>query len=287
LLALALVAYYLARLMQRGLSGTPSALIALEIAFLAGLMYWGWLRPDLAGFYTSNWPLLIAIAVLLRSAYSGYPVQTLAALLTLAGIAGLSLLEATPLLQDRTFQLLDRPFVQMGLFLPLAVLGGLGAAGLGAQLSGRRILSAVPAVLLSLLVLVEIPSIRTFYPDQCCAYVSQDDVRAFEWLKRNAPSEALIVTAGLQTSTRILEQDAGIWVYPMTGLPTTKRSYNSTLYDSAFLGTICQGRKEVYLYLGGGPMSFQVSDILGDAGDYDVVFSSGNTAIARVKVCLR
>ncbi len=286
LMGLAWVLYFLAKLVHPRLSSIPFAPIAVGVVLVAGLMYWGWLRPDLAGFYISNWPLLVAIAVLLLSAYSAYPAQTLAALLTLAGMAGLSLMEATSFLQDRTFQLLDRPFVQMGLYLPLAVLGGLGAAGLGAQLSRTKKLSALPVVLLSLLVLVEAPSIHTFYPDQCCAYVSQDDVRAFEWLKQNASSEALIVTAGLQTSTRILEQDAGIWVYAMTGLPTTKRSYNSTPYDPAFLGTICQGRKEVYLYLGGGPMSFRLSDILGDAEDYEVVFSSGNTALARVKACL-
>ena len=287
LMGLALVSHFISRLVRPRLSSVSFAPITVGVVLVAGLMYWGWLRPDLTAFYISNWPLLVAIVVLLPSAYCAYPEQTLTTLLTLAGMAGLSLMEAGPLLRGRTFQLLDPPFLQMGLYLPLAVLGGLGAAGLGAKLPGTRKLSKLPIALLGLLVLVEAQSIRTFYPDQCCDYASQDDLRAFEWLTQNASSEALIVTAGLRTSTRILEQDAGSWVYAMTGLPTAKRSFNSTPYDPEFLGSICPGRKEVYLYIGGGPMGFQLSDIVGDARNYEVVFSSGHTALARVKACLR
>ncbi len=285
LMILAVLSYALDRLLHPWFSSRKIAPIAIEGALVAALMYWAWFRPDLAGFYLSNWPLLVAVAVLLPSAYSAYPETTLTVLLTLVGMAGLSLVEAAPFLHDRTFQLLDPPFVQMGLYLPLALLGGLGNAGLGVQLSTARKLSALPAVLLCLLILVGIPSIRTFYPDRCCNYVGPDDVRAFQWLRQNASSEALVVTAGLRTSTRILEQDAGVWVYAITGLPTTKRSFNSSLYDPAFLGSVCQGRHEVYVYFGGRSMSFELSDILEDPKDYEIVFSSGNTVLARVTAC--
>ncbi len=287
LMGIACLAYWCGKVLHHRLAKAPFAPIVIGVALLAGLWYWAWLRPDLAGFYVGNWLLLVAIALLLPWAYSAYPESTLTALLTLAGIAGLSLLETAPFLEGRTFQLLDPPFVQMGLYLPLAILGGLGGAGFGMRLSESPKLSALPAVLLGLLVLVEAPSFRTFYPDKCCDYVTQDDVGAFRWLSQTASSEALIVTAGLQTSTRILEQDAGVWVYAVTGLATTKRSFNSSLYDPAFLRSICQGRREVYIYFGGRSLSFELSEIQGAPEDYRVVLSSGSTQLALVRACLR
>ncbi len=286
-MGLACVLYWSVKVLHPRLQRLPVAPIVIGVALLAGLWNWAWLRPDLAGFYVSNWLLLAGIAILLPSAYSAYPESTLATLLTLGGIAGLSLLETAPFLEGRTFQLMDAPFVQMGLYLPLAILGGLGGAGLGMQLYESRMLGALPVVLLGLLVMVEAPSFRTFYPDKCCDYVSQDDVGAFQWLRQNASPQALVVTAGLRTSTRILEQDAGVWVYAMTGIATAKRSFNSSLYDPAFLASVCRGRREVYVYFGGRSMSFELSDIQGDPEDYQVVFSSGSTELAQVKACLR
>ena len=285
LLGLALASDVFVRLVHPRLSRARCGPIWAGIVLAAALVYWGWVRPDLVGYYISNWPLLVAIAVLVPSAVAAYPKEGLVAFLMFAGMAALSMLGTASFLPGRTFEVLDRPFVQMGLYMPLAVLGGLGAAGSAAQLSGTRRLSALPVVLLSLLILLEAASIRTFYPNQCCDYVSKDDLRAFEWLNKNASSDALIVTAGLQGSTRILEQDAGAWVYAMTGRLTTKRSFNSSPYDPGFLASICQNRKEVYLYVGGRDMSFESSDILADTADYVVVFHSGSTLLAQVKSC--
>jgi hypothetical protein len=287
LMGLAVTAYFLASRAGRQLLTLPWLLVAAVLVLTGGVTYWGWLRPDLAGFYTSNWPLLVALAVLLPSACMAYPAETLCTLLALDGMVWLTSLQAPAFLANHTIQLLDRPFVQLGLYLPLAVLGGLGAAGLSMQLSGARKLSGLPVLLLSLLILIQTSSIHPLYPDRCCSYATQNDLRAFEWLKQNVSSKGLIVIAGLRTSTRILETDAGMWVYAMTGLDTTKRSFNSTLNDPEFLHSVCQVGDEVYLYVGGRPMSFKPSKMSEESGDFRVVFSSGKTGIVQVRACLR
>jgi hypothetical protein len=285
LLGLAVVGLFCARLAVRKFSKAPLLAAGIAILLTAAWIYWGWLHPDLAGYYFRNWPLLVLVLILLPSAFGSYPEAALSCLLGLAGIALLSSLHTPSFLAGRSTDLLDRPFTQIVLTLPLALLGGLGVAGLTFQLRARKWLRLAPAILVSLLIIVQMPRTETFFPDPCCSYVTRDDVRAFEWLKSQAPPGSLVVIAGIPTSTRLLETDAGMWVYAMSGLDTAKRSFNSSLTDPAFIRSICVDRKEVYLYAGGGPMSFELQDMLVVSRDYGVVYSSSETHLLWVRAC--
>jgi hypothetical protein len=197
----------------------------------------------------------------------------------------LTTLPAPRLLSSQSFPLIDRPFVQTALYLPLAVLAGLGIAGLARRPTRTRVMSVLPGALLALLLIVGMPRVSAHYPDSCCAYASHDDLRALEWLRLKASPRARIVIAGLRAGTRLVETDAGAWVYAMTGLDTAKRSYNSTLYDPGFIQGVCQGDRDVYLYAGGGPMSFEVPPLPAIAADYGVAYSSGAASILFARAC--
>ena len=284
LIGLVLAGYLLARLAARRLPNVPLP-AAAAILLTGALAYLGWLHPDLSGFYTQGWPLLAFIAVLVPFAAAAFPEAAVGTLLPAAGMMLLTTLPAPRLLSGQSFPLIDRPFVQTALYLPLAVLAGLGIAGLARQQTRTRVMSVLPGALLALLLIVGMPPVGAYYPDSCCAYASRDDLRALEWLQLKASPQARIVIAGLQTGTRLVETDAGAWVHAMTGLDTAKRSYNSTLYDPSFIQGVCQGGRDVYLYAGGGPMSFEISPLPAIVADYSVAYSSGATSILFARAC--
>lgn len=284
LIGLVLAGYLLARLAARRLPNVPLP-AALAILLTGALAYLGWLHPELSGFYTANWALLAFIAVLVPFAATAFPEAALGTLLAAAGMILLTTLPAPRLLSNQSFALIDRPFVQTALYLPLAVLAGLGIAGLARHQVRTPLMSILPAALLVLLLIVGMPPLSAYYADSCCNFASRDDVRALEWLRLNASPQARVVIAGLQTGTRLVETDAGAWVYAMTGLDTAKRSYNSTLYDPGFIAGVCQGDRDVYLYAGGGPTSFEVPPLPVIAADYNVIYSSGDTRILFIRVC--
>ena len=287
LIALAMIGYFSTAFASRRLSNVPIISAGVGILLTASLIYGAWLHPNLAGYYTSNWPLLVFLAILVPFACAAYPVQTLATLLVFAGM-GLPPSVQVPFSQSNPpVVLLDRAFVQIALVLPIAMLAGFGIAGIGRRLAPQRRLRSLPIILLGLLIMVQMPPIKAFYPDDCCSYVTDDDLRALEWLKLHVPPQGLVVIAGIPSKHRMLETDAGVWVYPMTGADTAKRSFNSSLSDPAFLNSVCQGRLDVYIYAGRRALSFELPQGPAIFQDYAVVFSSGETRVLLVKACPR
>ena len=285
IVALAISAYLIAIIIEKSFSGKPWLLALFGFLLVAGLIFWGWLRPDLAGLYILNWPLMISLGVLLPLAWLGFPVPTLATLLFLVGIGFLSTIPVPAFLKGYAFELLDRQYVQLSLFLPLAVLGGLGLAGLKTRFANRKWIGNASAGLLIILILFKAPPVPSFYPDQCCNYATRDDLIAFDWLEENASPHALVLIAGLPTTSRMIELDSGAWVYPVTGLESKKISLNTDLNDLVFIQEICQGRDEVYVYLGGLNTGFPSSAILSNSSVYSLAFASGKTEIFQVMVC--
>ena len=102
-----------------------------------------------------------------------------------------------PGLENQT--LLDRPFVEMVLYLPLSILGGLGLAGLmqavrGMQAFPERILSYAAILVVGLTGLIALGR-YDFYPSDCCNFVGYDDTVAFDWMDRNMLPDARILIA--------------------------------------------------------------------------------------------
>ena len=91
--------------------------------------------------------------------------------------------------------LLDRPFVEMFLYLPLAMLGGFGLAGLQQTLQNKIDIRFNKSIGVLFILLVSINAFFKYnlYPSDCCAIVSQDDLTAIQWIDKNLPQNAHIL----------------------------------------------------------------------------------------------
>lgn len=232
-----------ARRLSRWLLPFALALLAAEVlgalrdpllaAALKPYLVWGTL------------PLLPLAALAFRHS----PRAALACLLALTGMLAALFLPLTPALT-----LLDRPLVEMALFLPLALLCGLGADRLP-----RRW-----AVLLTVLALLLSFNQSNFLPSACCRLAGPDDLAALHWLNANLPSGAVvgIASAALQISPegeplREAGTDAGVWVAPLTGRAAVPLPYATAFLQPGDHAQLC-ARGIGWLYAGSGPLSFSV-----------------------------
>lgn len=144
--------------------------------------------------------------------------------------------------------LLDRPLVEMVLFIPLALAGAAGAVAL-ASIPGHRYASA-PALIITLFAagIVEHASLRySFYPSSCCLRVGGDDLTALAWLADNpapGPGRVLIPTVELRDSPLPYPplhpaSDAGAWVGSLTRRQTAGLPYGTDFGNRTTLESLC------------------------------------------------
>ena len=160
--------------------------------------------------------------------------------------------------------LLDRPYAQILLYLPLSLVGGFGLAGLEQALQGRELIrgnfrwrpGAVTGALFITIVIVNALFQYDLYPDDCCDIASADDLAAIHWIDRNLPSEALILTASTELNVLptgefqgIAGGDGGTWITPLTGRPVVSMPYNTDFGRPQTLATLCQMQVD-YVYVG-------------------------------------
>lgn len=161
--------------------------------------------------------------------------------------------------------LLDRPFVEMVLTLPLALLGGLGAAAVLCLVRKRFERGMVPALVILILFAPAVLNLLLhydFYPSDCCSLVSDDDLLALDWMDANLPGDAVVLVP--TTQLRVLEgrqegrhmTDAGVWVGPLTGRRVLPAAFNVDFRGRAFLKKLCR-RGVTHIYAGGSKQSFR------------------------------
>ena len=221
-------------------------------------------------------PVTLLIGLLAVLAYRAFPRLTVASVLVptlmLAGVF-------IPI--TSAISLLDRPLVEMMLFLPLAFLGGLGAARL-----------PKPAVILLIAaILFNAWTAYSFAPSSCCQLAGRDDVIALNWVKQNTPTDANFAIASanlsLTSSTSMLATgtDAGIWVTPLTGRLTLSLPYFVDFSQSDVHNYLCE-KKVTDIYIGGTQQSFESGRLLGRPDWYGVIFTLPKAQIVRVLGCL-
>jgi hypothetical protein len=198
-----------------------------------------------------------------------------------------------------TLTLLDRPFVEMILYLPLSLLGGAGVAGLEKSLqeltarwSANRFwrapyLSAVFIVLL----LANAFASYNIYPANCCSIVGRDDLVAIDWMDKNLPSDARIAISS--TELHVLDTnapqgaaggDAGAWITPLTDRVTIPLPYQSDFSQQAIFDTLCQWRTG-YLYVGEAGASFNNGLIAANPDRYQTLLSMPKVKVYQVTGC--
>ncbi|GAB4423572.1 MAG: hypothetical protein Kow002_13110 [Anaerolineales bacterium] len=209
-------------------------------------------------------PITLTVVLLSPFAIWRFPRMSFAALITT--VLTLACLFVPVTLPAYGFQtLLDRPFVEMVLYFPLALLGGLGGAEilrLGKSRFERGMMRNAALLVLFLPIVLNLITRYDFYPSACCNLVSDDDLVALTWLDKNLPQEAVILIA--TTELRVLEveqpqrhaTDAGVWVSPLTGRRTALATHEANFGGRDFLNWLCR-RKVTHVYIGGKEQSFK------------------------------
>jgi hypothetical protein len=193
--------------------------------------------------------------------------------------------------------LLDRPFVEMILYLPLTVLGGFGLAGLEQLLQYKNgdwrnfHLSQAIAWMFILAVIANALFKYNPYPSACCFIVSQDDLSAIEWINNHVPADGQILVSS--TDLNVLPTqgyqgsaggDAGAWVNPLTGRTAVYMPFTTDFNLQQTLDTLCQWRVG-YVYVGKTGSVFNESGLDAQPDKYELVFSLPSAKVYQVTGC--
>ncbi len=164
--------------------------------------------------------------------------------------------------------LLDRPLVEMVLFIPLSLLGGLGYAASSSLVpAGFGGMKLIGTVLFVGAIIVHAFMSYSFYPSDCCMIVTQDDAVALDWLDKHTPPAAL--TAISSTELRITASsrnpqtagsDAGVWITPLTNRPTFLLPFSTDFSRSDTLSFLCK-HEISNIYVDDKPQSFNRASV--------------------------
>lgn len=191
--------------------------------------------------------------------------------------------------------LLDRPLVEMILYLPLSLLGGLGWAGLEKLLprtSFQRIsIRGILFLLSSGLVVVHAFATYRFYPSECCVIAGNSDLTAIHWMDSHLPPEARIgisVTELEVVPSNDIEGyvggDAGIWITPLIDRVTALLLYSSDFGAQPVWESLCQNRIS-HLYVGALGQSFDSTGLGSHPEWYRAVLSISGVRLYEVVGC--
>ena len=195
--------------------------------------------------------------------------------------------------------LLDRPFVEMILYFPLSILGGLGLAGF-LQFLGeikpfpKRIYGYVKnltAFLFIGLTAILLMGNYDFYPSDCCNFLGYDDTIAFDWLSRNSPPDAHILVPSTEMnvlpsgpSADAVGTDAGIWIPNLTGRPIALMPFNLDFQSEDTVEQLCQQQIN-YIYVGNTDQSFAAAQLQKKTDWYEMVLLLPNAQLYRLANC--
>ncbi len=210
--------------------------------------------------------------------------------LTIAGL----FIPVTGFMGYGALTLLDRPYVQMLLYLPLSIFGGLGMAGLNQFLQkfSRPIISAQLTILLVFgLLVLNVKANHSFYPSDCCQIASHDDLSAIHWMDKALSPDANVLIASanlfvtsLESPDALAGMDGGIWVTPLISRTTIPMRSDLNFDQPEIHAEICQ-KKIGHIYAGGTSQSFNALQLDGHAEWYQIVFSLPAAKVYRVDGC--
>jgi hypothetical protein len=195
--------------------------------------------------------------------------------------------------------LLDRPFVEMILYLPLSLLGGLGLAGLFRYLQDARRrfenirlpLEKYAGFLFIGLILINTIVHYEFYPSDCCNIVGRDDLIVIDWMDKNLPPRAHILIS--TTELMVLPSnpfqgyvggDAGIWISPLINRRTFTLPYDSNFGQQNILDILCN-RGINYIYVGETGQTFNDAQIRAHPAWYNALLSMSKAGVYQVIGC--
>jgi len=210
--------------------------------------------------------MLTTILVLVLSvfAYKLYPRFTFAILLAMCFLLAAIFVPVNGLFPSRPYlTLLDRPYVEMILFMPLSLLGGLGLAGLEKMIKSPY--QNYVALIVVGLTLIYTLTRYEFYPSNCCVIVGNNDLAAMTWMDEQLPISARIGVVSRELKVVVddvaegdVGTDAGIWVMPLIGRVSILLPNNLDFDQQTALDVICQKNVQ-YLFVGELGQTFDIA----------------------------
>ena len=194
---------------------------------------------------------------------------------------------------------LDRPYVQMIFYLPLTLLAGFGMGGLKQALHGQVLpfgkrqfaVSQIIGGLFIILITVHGLLKYELYPSSCCVIVSQDDLKAIQWLDENLPPKARILTSSTNLNVLPTDQyqgsaggDAGTWIFPLTGRPVFLLPFNTDLSQSQTLEMLCEQQVN-FIYVGKTGWTFDEAFFNAQPEEYKLLLDLPKTKIYELTDC--
>jgi hypothetical protein len=183
--------------------------------------------------------------------------------------------------------LVDRPFAQMSLFLPLTLVGAVGFAGLAGRRENSRLwrwLTLSARLLVPLAIALSVARLYDYSPSACCQLAGPDDMAAFEWMQDNLPRDSVLLIAANRTPARSFGVDGGAWIAPITGLRTEKWPFNSLLDEPSTLEGVC-AKRATHIYVGGTVSHFAVERIAARPEWYVIRYQAPAAAVYEVVGC--
>jgi len=252
--------------------------------------------------YIRNGFLITSIILLLSPfAFRSFPHLALSSALAILFLLSSLFIPVVRLIPGYGYlTLLDRPFVEMVLYFPLSILGGLEYTGLEQCLldiqqkrrnsyKGVHILANTSLLGIMLLhVFVN----YNFYPSDCCKIVSYDDLVSFDWIDKNLPLDARILVS--TTELRVLASnesegyvgaDAGVWIPSLAnrqtfGLPNTLNFGQQSTIDM-----LCK-HEITSIYVGGTKQSFDDSQLSTHPDWYQIVLFLPKAQVYKIIGCV-
>jgi hypothetical protein len=302
---LLLAAAWLITLLWNRMIGWPRRLVFILFLLAVGgqIAYIQW-KGILGPLFDAYGPkgILVSAVVLVLSVfaykrYAGFVFFCIASIILLLASLFVPLGHLVPGYVNTTP--LDRPYVQMILYLPLTLLGGFGLSGLEQFLQGRSIrlgknLFALSGMIGALLIaVVAIHGLLRYelYPSDCCLIASQDDLQAIHWLDKNLPTGTLILTSSTDLNVLPTEEyqgsaggDAGTWITPLTGRPVTILPFNTDFSQEKTLETLC-GRQVRFIYVGKTGWSFNDAPMKAQPDKYKLLLDLPKAKVYKVLGC--
>ena len=229
-------------------------------------------------------------------AQGNYPQLTFACILAVCFLLGSLVVPVVGLIPGHdNLTLLDRPFVEMILYLPLSLLAGLGLAGLEKNLQQRqvRVISRNGYVGVFAIGLVLMNAFATYglYPSDCCVLAGHADVAAMDWMAEQLPEDARIGIATTELKVMVLESfegvvgsDAGIWITPLINRITIPLIYSSEFEQQATLNGLCQTGIN-YLYVGEMGQNFNDAQLSAHPDWYRILLAMPQVQVYQVVGC--
>ncbi len=241
--------------------------------------------------------LVLFLSIFAQRIYPKFTIAILAAIFLLLCALFVPTPELIPRFANRT--LLDRPFVEMILYLPLSLLGGLGFAGLAQTLKQvgmhETVSSAWRVELIGIVFIVFLTGTVVvsyeYRPSDCCIIAGRDDMKAMNWIRTNVEADARILISAdeLMVTSSDLPQgyapaDAGAWITSLTGRATVPMLYSTNLSKDKKYESLC--RMEIdYIYIGGVGLSFHAPRLREHPEWYQPVFSRSRVELYQVIGC--